>query len=269
MENLIEVNDLVFRYKDHLIFDHFSFQVPKGSWVTIMGENGGGKSTLVRILAGLLKTDSSIKINGLLLKKENLATIRKKMGVVLEQPDNQFITDTVRDEIVFVLENLELSKTEIKKRLKEICDSFDLTSLLDMDPRQLSGGQKQLVILASVLVMKPDLLLMDEALSMLDMDQKNKVISLLKCYQEGGMTILSTTQDVEDCLLGNDIALLQKGKLILYGPVNEIVQEETLFASVGLQLPFMADLSIKLQYYGLLDHVILDMDKMVDTLWKL
>lgn len=269
MKKIIEIKDLNFSYDQQPILSNINLNIEEGSFTTILGPNGSGKSTLMRILLGLEKTDSYIKIDGTVLTNETIRDIRKKIGVVFENPDNQLIAQTVEDDIVFSLENLNYPRSKIQKKYNKIVKQLNLESIVKKDPHRLSGGEKQKVALACALITEPKILILDEAFTMIDNKYKTEILELLKnIHKKNNTTIIMITHDTNDCLLGDKIVLMKDGVIIKEGLKEEICKEEKLFHELGLELPFMVDLSIKLQYYGLIDEIIYDMNEMVDTIWK-
>lgn len=268
-ENIINLTGVTFSYKDNKIFDNLSLNIKKGSFVSLIGPNGSGKSTLVKILLGFLKATGKIEIAGLEMNHDNIKKIISKIGVVFENPDNQFVAETVMDDIAFSLENMQIKSSEIKKRVAEVSSYIGIEDLMEREPHTLSGGQKQLVSLASALVINPDIIILDEALTMVDLDIRERIYDILKkINHDKNMTIINITHEIDEVLYGNEIFVMDKGKIVLSGNTKDILQEEKIFNKLGLSLPFMAELSIKLKYYGLIDEMILDMDEMVDKLWK-
>ncbi|MCI8545035.1 MAG: ATP-binding cassette domain-containing protein [Bacilli bacterium] len=268
---MIEVQNLVYQYEmnsSDYIFNNLSLKLEKGSFTTLVGPIGSGKSTLVKILVGFIKVDSYIKIDELVLCNSNIKQIRTRIGVIFEDPDEIFVSETVMDEIAFALENQNKSKKEIWKKIEEIADYVGIKSLLECDPHTLSEGEKRLVSLASALVIDPQIIILDEALSMLDEISKRKIFNILRECNKKGITILNITHDLNESLYGNDIVLLQNGNVLLQGVKEEVLKQEVKLKRAGLELPFLADLSIRLMYYGVLDHMILDMNEMVDAIWK-
>ena len=254
--SIISIKDLLFRYNDNYIFDKFNLEIERGSYTSIVGTIGAGKTTLIKILLGLIRTNSNITIDGINLCKENIRDIRKKIGVVFENPENGFVCETVMDEIAFSLENLELDHDEIDRRVKEISEYLDITHLLNRDPHRLSGGEKQVVAFASALVIEPEILIFDEAFTMLDYKYKEKIYKVLdNCNKENNTTIINVTHDLEDTIYGKDIIVMDKGKIIIKGSKEDVLREEKIFNKIGLDLPFIVELSIKLNYYGLLDKI--------------
>lgn len=268
MANIITINNLSFRYNDHVIFDNLSLDIKKNTITAIIGRNGSGKSTLVKILLGLLKYNGTIKIDDQLLLKDNIRNIRQTIGVVLENPDNQFVAETVMDDIAFTLENMHCAKQEIKQKIEEVTKYIGIYDILEKNPYHLSGGQKQLVSLASALVHDPKILILDEALTMIDSQYKDKILKILQDLKDKGMTILMVTHDLEEIIIADDIVVLDQGKVALQGNKNEVFEQEKTLHQLGFHLPFMVELSNRLKFYDLLDETIYDMEKMVDILWK-
>ena len=266
---LVEIKDLVFKYNDKYVYNGLDLYLEEGSWTTIIGRNGTGKSTLAKLLVGLLPNNNSITIDGLELNKENISAIRKKIGIVFENPDNQFISETVIGDLVFGMENLRISRYDQERKLKEIVDYFNISELLNKDPHRLSGGEKQLIALAGILITDPKILILDEAFTMVDGIMKKKIYNLLKkLHREKHLTIINITHDIEDTIYGKDIVLISDKRVIAHEKKELIYNNEKILKKVGFEPPFMANLSIKLSYYNLVDKIILDMNEMVKALWK-
>lgn len=264
MSNIIEIKDLNFKYENE-VFRNFNLTIKEKTWTTIIGPNGSGKSTLLKILLGLLDCQGEIKIDGLSLNHKNKYLIREKIGIVFENPDNQFVSEVVRDELIFKLENLGKNKEYISKKIEYITDLFDIKDLLKKTPYELSNSEKQVISLASSLINEPKILILDEALNNIEKFNKENVYKILK---DLNITIINVTHDMEETILGDEIIILDNGNLIMQGTKEVVLREEKLFNKLGLELPFMAQLSLKLSYYDLVDDLIFDMEEMVDKLWK-
>lgn len=264
MDNIIKINNLNFKYKNKQIFKDFNLNIKKDKFTSIIGPNGSGKTTLVKILLGLLEIDGIIEINNIKLNKKNIKEIREQIGVVYQ--DNQFVAETVMDEIAFSLENLNYPKKEIRKQVKAISELFKIEHLLQKEPHSLNSCEKGLVVLASALVTDPKILILDEGLNMLDSHIKEDVLKKLKILK--GITIINITHDSEELIYSDEIVVIDNGNLILRGDKELVLKEEQIFKKLGLQIPFMVDLSQKLMFYGLIDEIIYDMDEMVNILWK-
>lgn len=269
MPNIINIEHLNFGYNDDLLFNDFNLSINDGEWVSVLGANGAGKTTLVKLIIGLLNSNETVKINGMVLKKKNMKEIRKLLGVVFDNPEIQFVAETVRDEIAFTLENLQMPKEKIHELVMDVAKRFKITDLLDIEPHRLSGGQMQKVSLASALVLKPKILIFDEALSMIDPYEKTEIMKMLKKYhKDTNTTIINFTSDIEETIYCNRIVGLYKGQIGIDGPVKSVLSEERVMKKLGLDLPFIVDLASRLKLYGLLEDIELDMDKMVNKLWK-
>ncbi|MDD2490264.1 MAG: ATP-binding cassette domain-containing protein [Bacilli bacterium] len=269
MSEIIQTKNLSFRYDTELIFYRLNLSVKTGEWVTVIGPNGSGKTTLLKLLTGLLYNDSEIVIDGIRLKKNNLKTIRKKIGVIFDNVDNQFVTETVKSEIAFTMENLQYKRKEINHRIEKIARQLKIEHLLDQDPHHLSGGEKQKVALASILALKPKIILLDESFSMLDVNERKEILDILKQIQkEEDLTILNITHNLEEAYWGERLIVLYNRSILIDGPTLDVFAHDKLLNRAGLEIPFMVDLSMKLKLYGLIDRIILDMDELVDALWK-
>lgn len=220
-------------------------------------------------MLGFYPLNTYVNINKNAVCKDNYRSIRSKVGAVFEKPDSSFVAETVIDEIAFAVENLGLSKQEINKRINYIVKNLDIEDILECYPESLSGGQKQLVALAGALVIKPEVLLLDEAMTMIDDYYKNKIIKLLKkLNKEENLTILNITHDTEDCLLGNEVVVIDHGNLILQDTTLNVLKQDKILLKLGLDLPFMVKLSSKLKYYGLVNDIELLPTRLVDEVWK-
>lgn len=268
MNSVISIKNLTFKYDDLEIFDHFDLEIKDKTWTNIIGPNGSGKSTLARILLGLLPFEGEIVINDTILDNSSIEQIRINVGIVFENPDNQFVSETVADEIAFKLENLGYSKKKIKEHIDAVVEMLDIKHLLKKEPSLLSNGEKQLVALASSIINRPRILILDEALTKIDFNTRIRIINVLKDLNKNGMTIINITHDMEELVNGDDVLIMNNGQIVLHDNKNIVLMNEKTFNDLGLELPFMASLSIKLKYYDLIENPIFDMNEMVDKLWK-
>lgn len=257
---MIKVKNLNFCYKNKKVLNDLSFDIKENTITTIIGPNGSGKSTLAKILVGLLKYDGIIEIDNKLLNK-NIKELRKEIGIVFENPDNQFVAETVYYDIAFTLENMNY-KGNIKKKIMDIARYLNIDNILNSEPNSLSSGKKQLVALASALVHDPKILILDEALTYIDGIEKDKVYQLLKELKDKGMTIINITHDVEETYLSDNIISIDKGIIKFNG------KKEDYYKLNSINLPFMVELSNKLMFYDLIDRVYYDMEELVGVLWK-
>ena len=271
-KSIIEVKDLCFNYEENVTtIDNISFSVEEGSYTTIIGHNGSGKSTVAKLLAGLLeKKSGSIKIDGIELNIENLGKIRNRLGIVFQNPDNQFIGSTVRDDIAFGLENHKVPQADMDAIIEKNAKRVNMTKYLDHEPTHLSGGQKQTVAIAGILAMKPKVLIFDEATSMLDPQGKAEIKKVIKeIHKERGLTILSITHDIDEVAHSDDVVVMNEGKIAMQGTPEEIFSDIDRITNMHLDVPFSLKLSKELKKNGVnVDNHILE-EVLVEDLCKL
>lgn len=242
---MIKVKDLSFSYDKNLeTLKDVSFEIEKGSWVSILGHNGSGKSTLAKLLVGLIEADKgTIHINDIKMNDENLNDIRKKIGIVFQNPDNQFVGVTVKHDVAFGLENQQLSREEMLERIDKYITYVGMEEFLNKEPHQLSGGQKQRVAVAGLLAMEQDIIILDEATSMLDPQGTLDIVELIKkLNKEQKKTIITITHDLTFAGLSDRLLVLKDGELILDGTPFEVFEEEEKLKSSNLELPMGAKL---------------------------
>ncbi|MBQ1355990.1 MAG: energy-coupling factor transporter ATPase [Solobacterium sp.] len=269
---LIEVKDLCFAYEgDNLAVDHVSFSVPEGQYVTIIGHNGSGKSTVAKLLAGLLeKKSGSIVIDGLELNQKNLHQLRSRIGIVFQNPDNQFIGSTVRDDIAFGLENHCVPQEQMDDIINAFSARVGMNEFLDKEPTHLSGGQKQRVAIAGVLAMAPKILIFDEATSMLDPQGKDEIKRvIMDLHRKSGLTILSITHDIDEVTSSDSVLVLADGKVALTGTPAEVFSQEKMLKKIRLDIPFSLKLADELNKRGVSVNRELTMEGLVKELCRL
>jgi len=261
---MIKVSDLSFSYnlKDEAL-RNININIPKGSWVSIIGHNGSGKSTLSKLLVGLLvPTQGSIEIDDLPLNQENIANIRKKIGIVFQNPDNQFVGVTVKHDIAFGLENQCIPQSEMKEKIDYYSKLVGMEAFLAKEPHNLSGGQKQRVAIAGALAMEQDILILDEATSMLDPEGTKEIIDLIKRLNKDlKKTIITITHDLSFAQQSDFIIVLKDGQIILEGKPKEVFEREDLLKLSNLELPF------ELSLYNELKRSETSNQKVVEALW--
>ena len=239
MENIIKLKNVKFSYEDKKIFDKFDLNIRKGSFTSIIGPNGSGKSTLMKLIVGLYKAEGTIEVDGVKISEETYKEVRSKIGFVFENPDNQFVAETVMDEIAFALENMNYDKKLIRERVKEVGQLLDIESIMEKEPHSLSGGQKELVALASAFATHPKILVLDEALDMIDNNRRDDVLKVLTDLNKKGLTIINITHNSEELLYGDQIIVMNEGKIQDQGETKELLRKEKLFKNNGLELPFV------------------------------
>ncbi len=240
---MITFKDISFSYdkeKKDKTLDGLSFHVKPGEWISIVGHNGSGKSTTVRLMDGLLEADSGhIIIDGDRLTIENVWQIRRKIGMVFQNPDNQFVGATVEDDIAFGLENQGIPHHEMVEKIQQALEQVHMTDFRDREPSRLSGGQKQRVAIAGALVLEPKILVLDEATSMLDPAARAEITALIQeIRQKRGLTVLSVTHDLDEVALSDRVLVLKKGHLVMETTPKELFSHPQELEELGLDQPF-------------------------------
>ena len=239
--------------------------IQDGSFTAILGANGSGKSTLAKLLNAILTPSSgTVLVDGLSTSnKPDIYQIRSKVGVVFQNPDTQIISDTVEDELAFGLENMGLSVDEMQRRI-DLCLQFTgLSSLKNVNPQRLSGGQKQMVCIASVIAMQPKYLVLDEATSMLDPSGRKMVLDFVKkLHHELGLTIIMITHNLEECIEADKVVILDKGRVNFDGSFKDLFINSDIISNNSLALPLITELSERLISKGVnLPHGIMTVDE--------
>ncbi len=268
----IEVNNLTFSYDSETdVLKDISLRIPKGSYTTIIGHNGSGKSTIAKVLIGLLEPQAgTVKILGRELNEENLYDLRSHIGIGFQNPDNQFIGSTVADDIAFGLENRQVPQEDMQAIIEESAAKVGMNDYLNAEPTNLSGGQKQRVAIAGILAVKPDVIVFDESTSMLDPQGKasiNKQIRELNKNKD--RTIISITHDMDEVAQSEYVIVLENGQVMMEGTPQEIFAHQDELEKMGLALPFALKISNRLKDMGVLEHGLLSLDEVVNSLCQL
>ena len=240
--SLIEVKKVTYSYDNEKnAVEDISFNIEKGTYTTIIGHNGSGKSTLAKLMAGLLQAKSGeIVVNGFKINEDNLSELRKVLGIVFQNPDNQFIGSTVKDDIAFGLENRQVDPKDMDEIIVEYASKVGLSDYLNKEPQNLSGGQKQRVAIAGVMAMKPNIIIFDEATSMLDPKGKKEIKQLMyNLHSDSDFTIVSITHDIEEVLQADDCIVLNKGKLYMHDTPAKVFEKAEDLRKIDLDIPFL------------------------------
>lgn len=250
----IVVNNVSFSYEeDAPVLENISFRVRQGEWLSIVGHNGSGKSTLAKCLNGLLLPSSGSVITcGIDTSVDaTIMTLRRRAGMVFQHPDNQLVAPTVADDVAFGLENAGIPFEEMQVRVADSIRRMQLEGLEDREPHRLSGGQKQCVALAGILALQPEVIILDEAASMLDPSGREQVQQIMHtlCRKEG-ITIISITHDVEEASAADRMLVMQEGKLLADASPREVFQQPQLLLDAKLTLPLAVKMSRELRLQG-------------------
>ncbi|AQW21625.1 energy-coupling factor transporter ATPase [Lentilactobacillus curieae] len=254
MENIIEINNLSFKYPEqNQLFDNLSLSIEAGKWTAILGQNGSGKSTLARLVDGLLEAESgTIRVAGLEVNDDNLQLVRNQIGMVFQNPEDQFVGATVEDDVAFGLENREQPRQQMQLVVKESLEAVGMWEYRNRIPASLSGGQKQRVAIAGILAIKPKILILDESTSMLDPKGRQEIIDLVKEIKEKEeLTVISITHDIEEAAIADRIVIINKGTVVADKTPIELLNREDFLKKYELETPFTTKLLSSLKELGI------------------
>lgn len=266
---VVEFENVYFEYSENKpILKNVSFEIYENEYVCILGHNGSGKSTISKVLVGLLKPrKGQVKLFGTPVSAQNLKDLRNNIGIVFQNPDNQFVGLLVKDDIAFGLENRKVPPKIINEIIDITAKSIGIEHLLDKSPEDLSGGQKQKVAIASVLAFNPQITIFDESTSMLDPKSKRELKELMfDLKQKAKKTIISITHDMEEVLQADRVIVLEKGEVILNGSPDEIFLSNQDLAKYKLDFPFIYQLSHSLNQNNKDISLTLDKDNLLNQL---
>lgn len=273
MEPIIELGKINYKYQPddpRPALKDVSFTINQGEWIAIIGHNGSGKSTLAKTINGLLLPESgTVKVGNQTLNEENIWSIRRMVGMVFQNPDNQFVGSTVEDDIAFGLENQGIPREEMVMRVQDALDKVRMLDFAKREPARLSGGQKQRVAIAGVVALRPDIIILDEATSMLDPEGREEVISTIKKIKdESNLTVISITHDIDEAANASRILVMKQGSLVNEGTPQEIFSAGPELINLGLDLPFPEKLKSALKQRGIeVPTEYMTEERMVDWLW--
>lgn len=248
-----------------------SLVIDKGEFVALAGMNGSGKSTLAKLLNGLfVPSDGEVLIDGLSTADEaNIFEIRKRAGMVFQNPDNQMVATIIEDDVAFGPENIGIAREKIVERVAYALDAVGMSEYRTRTASKLSGGQKQRIAIAGVLAMKPDILILDESTSMLDPNGRKEIMDIARKLNDEGITVINITHNMEEAVLADRLIVLRKGRIAMDGTPKEVFASGQLEAC-GLTLPPVTQLSDKLRQGGFdFDGVITAEDELVEGVCRL
>lgn len=273
MTEIIRLENITYTYTEEDLrpaLQDVSFSINRGEWVAIIGPNGSGKSTLAKTLNGLIEPDSGlVEVGGLTLNEKNVWSIREMVGMVFQNPDNQFVGSTVQDDVAFGLENLGVEREDMVERVRDALDKVNMLEFAEREPARLSGGQKQRVAIAGIVALRPNIMILDEATSMLDPQGREEVLRTVKEVKEReNLSVLSITHDIDEAAAANRILVMRDGKMIQEGSPETIFSFGEKLVEMGLDLPFPERLKASLKKQGLnVPEEYLTEEGMVDWLW--
>jgi len=275
MNDIIELRNVTFSYSEETIrpaLNDVSLAIQQGEWIAIIGPNGSGKSTLAKTINGLIETNSGeVIIEGITLNAETVWDVRRKIGMVFQNPDNQFVGSTVQDDVAFGLENVGIPREEMVKRVADALAAVNMADFMDKEPARLSGGQKQRVAIAGIVALSPEIIILDEATTMLDPEGRYEVIETIqKIKEKENLTVISITHDIDEAAKANRIFVMEAGQLKQIGTPEQIFGVGKDIIDMGLDIPFPEKLKYQLQRQGLsVPAEYLTEEGMMNWLWTL
>lgn len=273
-ESFVRLEHVFYKYEDaeKYAVNDVTISAEKGEWVALVGHNGSGKSTIAKLLNGLLFPEEGlIKIGHFVLSEKNIWEIRRQVGMVFQNPDNQFVGATVQDDVAFGLENHGVPHDTMVKRVESALNEVGMQSYALHEPARLSGGQKQRVAIAGVLALQPDVIILDEATSMLDPRGRAEVMETIRIMREQeDITVISITHDLDEVLFADRVIVMNNGEIHSEGTPQEIFQQADAMREIGLGVPFIIELQEKLVAGGFeTESTVLSEGALLDQLWKL
>ncbi len=270
---ILSVEGLTYAYEDdNPVLKDVSFSIEKGSYVSIIGHNGSGKSTLAKCIMGLLGGfQGKISLFGEELTKKSLYRLRSRVGIVFQNPDNQFVGSTVADDIAFGLENKCVPHEQMQGIIDQFAEEAGMKAFLDHEPQMLSGGQKQRVAIAGVLAMEPELVIFDEATAMLDPKGKKEISDLIARMRlkNPDLTLISITHDIEEAANSDQVLVVNKGQIVLQGPPSLVFLEEEKLREISLGIPFAYQMKSALKKEGIdIPDKVLTLEELEDFLCR-
>lgn len=267
MENLLEVNNLSYSYEDKTIFNNLQFSIKPATTNLILGTNSSGKTTLIRILSGILPTNDFININGISLNKNNYKDYLLSIGVVFFDDNNKFLFEKVVDELAFSLENLNYKRKDINNRIEEVLRLLEIKNCINKNINDLTYFEQAKVLIATSIMHKPKIIFLDNILSKLNQNEVKKIFRVLDKLKKN-LTICITSSSLNNILSFDNVVVLNNGKCVISDVPENVLKNDNELSKIGFIIPPMIDLSLKLNFYDLVDEIITDVDRMVDTLWK-
>lgn len=272
MNNVVKLENVCFGYEDgNEVLKNFNLTINEGEFVTILGHNGSGKSTLSKLLVGLHEIQGGkIIIDGQPLTESSVFDIRQKVGIVFQNPDNQFVGCTVRDDIAFGLENKCVPYEEMDNLVNKYAQEVGMGDFLNFEPHYLSGGEKQRVAIAGVLALGAKIIILDEATAMLDPQGREDMMKLIhELVKNRDKTIIMITHYLDEAIHSDRIIVMNEGKIILEGKPKDVFKEKELLESVKLDVPFAVKVSYELTKRGVLSEIVTSDEELMSELCKL
>ncbi|RWZ52095.1 energy-coupling factor ABC transporter ATP-binding protein [Halobacillus fulvus] len=268
----IEFRNVSFRYQEDSpwVLKNVSFTIGSDEWVAIIGHNGSGKSTIAKLMNGLLfPQEGEILVDGETVKPDTIWNIRKRVGMVFQNPDNQFVGTTVKDDVAFGMENHGVPREVMIERIQTSLEAVKMQDYEKHEPHRLSGGQKQRVAIASVLAVSPQYIILDEATAMLDPKGRKQIMRTIRDVQEEqNLALITITHDLQEVTEANRVLVMNEGEVWMEGGPRDIFSKKDQLKEIGLDTPFVSQLAEQLGHAGIkLSREPLHHEELLEELW--
>lgn len=273
-KKIVEFKNVSFKYEAERpwVLKNCSFEIYENEWVAIIGHNGSGKSTIAKLMNGLLfPQEGEIIIDGKQVNQDSIWDIRKEVGMVFQNPDNQFVGTTVQDDVAFGMENRGFPREDMLKRIENTLSAVGMQDYLLTEPHRLSGGQKQRVAIASVLAISPQVLILDEATAMLDPKGRTEIMqTIAKVQEKSELSLITITHDLQEVVQAERVIVMNEGEIWDEALPREIFSKKDRLREIGLDVPFIAILADELKQLGVTtSREPLNHEELLEELWTL
>ncbi|MBN8237398.1 energy-coupling factor ABC transporter ATP-binding protein [Halobacillus kuroshimensis] len=271
-ERQVEFRNVSFRYQEDMpwVLRDVSFTIGPDEWVAVIGHNGSGKSTIAKLMNGLLfPQEGEILVDGMPVNEETIWDVRKQVGMVFQNPDNQFVGTTVKDDVAFGMENHGMPRELMLERIKESLSAVGMSDYEQQEPHRLSGGQKQRVAIASVLAVSPKFIILDEATAMLDPKGRKEIMNTVhRVQEERDLSLITITHDLHEVTQSSRVIVMNKGEVWMQGSPRDVFSKKEHLQEIGLDTPFVSKLADHLKAEGVpLTREPLNHQELLEELW--
>lgn len=271
-ERQVEFRNVSFRYQEDMpwVLKNVSFTIGPDEWVAVIGHNGSGKSTIAKLMNGLLfPQEGEVLVDGMPVNEETIWDVRKQVGMVFQNPDNQFVGTTVKDDVAFGMENHGMPRALMIERIKESLSAVGMADYEHQEPHRLSGGQKQRVAIASVLAVSPKFIILDEATAMLDPKGRKEIMNTVRHVQEErDLSLITITHDLHEVTQSSRVIVMNKGEVWMQGSPRDVFSKKEHLQEIGLDTPFVSKLADHLKAEGVpLNREPLNHQELLEELW--
>lgn len=268
MSSIFSINNLNYSIDDRVLFNNFNLEIEKGSWTSIIAPNKSGKTILTKLICAVIPTYDVFELDSIILNKENVLNYITKIGIVSNDFNNLFLCKKVKDELKMPLKNLGYSNYKINKKIEKISKFFQIGNLLNLNINSLEDSLKNKLLIIISLIHNPNLLVLDDAFNNMNQSDQNFMLKKLKELTYDGLTILNITSNLETIYESNKVYIMDKFEIKKSGSVKEIFCDDSYLNKIGLKIPFIVDLSLKLNLYKLVDNIYFNIDELEENLWK-